>query len=240
MTSIGALPVVLASGSPRRAAILRLLGLHPRVLRPSDAERPHRPPEDPREYAAEQAHAKLRAGLLALEREAAGGDGAPDSDAAAARESPPDSADPVIVAADTIVLLDGRVLGKPADAAQARAMLRSLGGRTHEVVTGVAVARRGREAVGHETTRVTFRTIGDPEIAAYVASGEPLDKAGAYGIQDRGASLVRAVQGCFFNVMGLPVARLLDLLAEVEARYDAGAGVIAPLERAGGRGRSPA
>lgn len=200
-----ALPVVLASGSPRRAAILRLLGIEPRVLHPAGAERPHRPPEDPRAYAADQALAKLRAGLAQL-----------------AREGPAGGV--VAVAADTIVLLDDTVLGKPADAAEARRMLRALGGRSHEVVTGVAVAHAGREAVGRETTRVAFRAVGEDEIDRYVASGEPLDKAGAYGIQDRGASLVRAVEGCFFNVMGLPVARLLDLLAEVGARYDAGDG----------------
>jgi septum formation protein len=202
-----ALPVVLASASPRRAAILRLLGVEPRVLHPAGAERPHRPPEDPHAYAAAQAVAKLRAGLAQL-----------------AREGPAGVV--VAVAADTIVLLDGAVLGKPADAAEARRMLRALAGRTHEVVTGVAVAHAGREAVGGETTRVAFRTVGEDEIDRYVASGEPLDKAGAYGIQDRGASLVRAVEGCFFNVMGLPVARLLDLLAQVGARYDAGDGVV--------------
>jgi septum formation protein len=215
----GALPVVLASGSPRRAAILRLLGLEPRVVRPAGAERPHRPPEPPHAYATAQAAAKLRAGVAALSEEGPG-------------------ADAVVIAADTIVLLEERVLGKPADADEARRMLRALAGRTHEVVTGVAVAHAGREAVGRETTRVAFRTVGEDEIDRYVASGEPLDKAGAYGIQDRGASLVRAVEGCFFNVMGLPVARLLDLLAQVGARYDAGDGVVvARRSTAGERGQ---
>ena len=226
------LPVVLVSGSPRRAAILGLLGLEPRVLHPGGAERPHNPPEDPHAYAAGQAAAKLRAGLAALRRE----------QTPAASPGTASVSEPVVVAADTIVLLDGRVLGKPAGAAEACAMLRALAERTHEVVTGVAVAHAGREAIGHEITRVAFRTVGECEIARYVASGEPLDKAGAYGIQDRGASLVRAIEGCFFNVMGLPVARLLDLLGQVGACYDAGDGVVVSREGnpAAGSGRSGA
>jgi septum formation protein len=120
----------------------------------------------------------------------------------------------VVLGADTEVVLDGRYLGKPRDAADAALMLRALGGRTHEVVTGVALveAPSGREETIAVTTRVTMIAAGDDEIAAYVATGEPLDKAGAYAVQGQGGHLVARVDGCFTNVVGLPVGATRRLL----------------------------
>ena len=120
----------------------------------------------------------------------------------------------VVLGADTEVILDGRYLGKPRDAAHASLMLRALSGRTHEVVTGLAIveAPSGREETTAVTTRVTMIAAGDDEIAAYVATGEPLDKAGAYAVQGQGARLVQSVDGCLTNVIGLPVETTRRLL----------------------------
>jgi len=120
----------------------------------------------------------------------------------------------VVLGADTEVILDGRCLGKPRDAADATRMLRALSGRTHEVVTGLALveAPSGREETLAVTTRVTMIDAGDEEIAAYVATGEPLDKAGAYAVQGQGARLVARVDGCFTNVVGLPLETARRLL----------------------------
>nr|MBA2566133.1 Maf family protein [Gemmatimonadota bacterium] len=116
------------------------------------------------------------------------------------------------------------VLGKPAGAEEARQMLTALSGRRHEVFTGLALAHAGREVCGWARTEVTFRPLCEGEIERYVAGGEPLDKAGAYGVQGRGCAFVRCVEGCFFNVMGLPIARLLELLSELGLGYDVGSG----------------
>ena len=120
----------------------------------------------------------------------------------------------VVLGADTEVVLDGRYLGKPRDVADAARMLRALSGRTHDVVTGLALveAPSGREETLAVTTRVTMIDASDEEIAAYVATGEPLDKAGAYAVQGRGARLVARVDGCFTNVVGLPVETVRRLL----------------------------
>ena len=120
----------------------------------------------------------------------------------------------VVLGADTEVVLDGRYLGKPRDAADAARMLRRLSGRTHEVVTGLALvdAASGREETLAVTTRVTMRDVSDEEISAYVATGEPLDKAGAYAVQGLGARLVARVDGCVTNVVGLPVETTRRLL----------------------------
>jgi len=120
----------------------------------------------------------------------------------------------VVIAADTVVIVDGHVLNKPANDEQARAFLGRLAGRVHDVVTAIVirgVARRVTLA-GSERTRVTFRALSAPEIAAYVATGEGRDKAGSYAAQGLGAGLIRSIDGCFFNVVGLPVSLLLDLL----------------------------
>jgi septum formation protein len=120
----------------------------------------------------------------------------------------------MVLGADTEVVMDGRYLGKPRDAADAARMLRALSGRTHEVVTGLALVEvpSGREETLAVTTRVTMVDAGDEEIAAYVATGEPLDKAGAYAVQGLGARLVARVDGCFTNVVGLPVETTRRLL----------------------------
>ena len=120
----------------------------------------------------------------------------------------------VVIGADTIVVARGRRLGKPADAAEALAMLRRLHGRTHEVWTGIAVVHAGEQRTAAECTRVQFVRLNDAEIAAYVRSGEPLDKAGAYGIQGLAAAFVRRVEGDYSNVVGLPLARLRMVLKE--------------------------
>ena len=125
----------------------------------------------------------------------------------------------IVIGADTIVVLDGHVLGKPRDPREARSMLRRLSGQTHTVYTGVALidARTGRSTVFHERTRVTFRKISAQEIAEYVRSGSPLDKAGAYGIQDDfGAVFVEKVSGCFYTVVGFPLSRFYVELPRFE------------------------
>jgi len=121
----------------------------------------------------------------------------------------------VVLGADTEVILDGRYLGKPRDATDAARMLRTLSGRTHEVITGLALVEspRGREETASVTTRVTMVAAGDEDIAAYVATGEPLDKAGAYAVQGLGGRLVARVDGCLTNVIGLPVEATRRLLA---------------------------
>ncbi|MFQ5510913.1 MAG: Maf family protein [Candidatus Krumholzibacteriia bacterium] len=119
-----------------------------------------------------------------------------------------------VIGADTMVFLDGEALEKPVDDEEARAFLRRLSGRVHTVITGVAVCRHAEqiEVCGHESTRVSFRDLSHLEIDGYVASGEGRDKAGAYAVQGLGAGLVRSLEGCFYNVVGLPVALLFDLL----------------------------
>lgn len=122
----------------------------------------------------------------------------------------------LVIGADTAVVIDGQVLGKPRDREEALAMLQRLNGRSHEVLSGVAVVAvpEGICRSGHERTTVTFRRLSRRQLERYVATGEPMDKAGGYGIQERGAALVRRVEGCYFNVVGLPIALLAELLAE--------------------------
>ena len=188
-------PIVLASGSARRRELLARLGLRFEVEPPRFEEDAWTAGEDPDAYAGRISAAK----------------------AAEVAERRPDA---LVVAGDTIVVLDGDVLGKPSDAVSAKAMLARLSGREHAVHTAVTVlAPGGARATGTEITRVLFRGLGAEEIDDYVATGEPLDKAGAYGIQAYGATLVKGVSGCYFNVMGLPVVRLLALLDEVGWAY---------------------
>jgi septum formation protein len=118
----------------------------------------------------------------------------------------------VVLGADTTVTLDNAILGKPEDAADAARMLRLLSGRTHRVVTGVALARAKGTEVAAEVTAVRFLTLSEAEIAGYIATGEPVDKAGAYAIQGRAARWIPRVEGCYFNVMGLPLALVSSLL----------------------------
>jgi septum formation protein len=128
--------------------------------------------------------------------------------------------DAVVIGADTIVVIDDQVLGKPRDEAHAAVMLRQLSGRAHEVFTAVAVARAQRIDSAVEVVSVTFRALGDEEIRAYIATREPMDKAGAYGIQGYGATIVQRIDGDFFAVMGLSLVRLVTLLAQHGVRYD--------------------
>jgi septum formation protein len=136
-------------------------------------------------------------------------------------------ADAVVIAADTIVVVDGDVLGKPKDESDAVRMLRRLSDRTHTVMTAVAVASRGCVESDVEEVEVTFHPLSDKDIAAYIATGEPMDKAGAYGIQGFGATIVSRVDGDYFAVMGLPLQRLVRLLERCGVRYPFG-----PLELA--------
>ena len=177
--------LVLASGSPRRRELLERLGL-PFVVRPPAVDETPAAGETPRESA-------LR--LAALKARAAAGNW--------------------VVAADTVVEIDGHALGKPRDAAENERYLRLLSGRPHLVHTGLAVVSPGSEKTLVSTTTVRFRELGDWEVAAYAASGEGLDKAGGYGIQEKGMALVERIEGDFFTVMGLPVAALWQALAEL-------------------------
>ena len=123
--------------------------------------------------------------------------------------------DDLVIAADTVVAIDGQVLGKPSSQAHAMEMLTSLAGREHHVYTGYTVCYQGTILSGHEDTAVRFRPLTREEIAAYVATGEPMDKAGAYGIQGRGCVLVEGIRGDYYNVVGLPVCRLAQTLAQL-------------------------
>ena len=186
-----AVPVVLASSSPRRHQLLGLLGLSPEVV-PSNVDETWRNGEAPAAHAERLARGKV---------------GAVDRPGAA------------VIGADTIVVIDGAILGKPGDEAEAAAMLRRLSGREHEVFTAVAVSYGGRVASGVSRTNVRFRALDGAAIAEYVATGEPMDKAGAYGIQGFGAVMVEWIEGDFFTVMGLGLGLLVELLAGVGLRY---------------------
>ena len=182
--------VILASGSPRRKELMEMLGVKNLIILPAKGE----------EKAPEGAGpAELVMALAAAKAEEV---------AARAGE------DDVVVAADTIVWYGGRPFGKPHSREQAMDMLRTLSSNTHHVYTGVAVLRGGEERLGYECTAVHFRDIPEEEIARYVDSGEPMDKAGAYGAQGLGALFVRGIEGDFFNVMGLPLCRLDAMLKE--------------------------
>jgi septum formation protein len=197
--------VVLASGSPRRHDLLGRLGIVP-VVRPPDVDVSARPGEAPGDLVVRLARSK-----------------AASVDA---------GADDLVVAADTVVSLGTRVLGKPADRREAAAMLASLSGREHHVLTGVAVRRGGAVHADVATTRVTFRELDDREIAWYVATGEADDKAGAYGLQGAGAVLVRELRGSDTNVIGLPLALLVTLARHV------GVDLLRPAPEGPGVGRS--
>jgi septum formation protein len=202
--SVGAPRVILASSSPRRRELLSLVGIAHEVM-PADIDESYLPGESPAGHAER----------LAREKAAAVAAAAPDA---------------VSIGADTIVVVDGDILGKPRDAAHAAEMLRRLSGRSHRVVTAVAGVWRGATASAVEEVGVTFRPLTEREIAAYIATGEPMDKAGAYGIQGFGATIVERVEGDYFAVMGLALNRLVRLLDHLGLAYEFG-----PLEIKGRR-----
>jgi septum formation protein len=185
-------PLVLASRSPRRRQLLEMLGL-PFVVAHADVQELRLPREAPAAYARRLARDKARAVPGAW-----------------------------VLGADTIVVVDDKVLEKPAGAEDAFRMLQRLAGRRHEVVTAICLLADGIEHEAADTTAVYFRALDDAFLRAYVATGEPLDKAGGYGIQGYGAALVERIEGDFFSVMGLPVRLVLDLLARAgwEYRFD--------------------
>jgi septum formation protein len=178
---------VLASASPRRAELLAAVGI-PFVVRPAEVDEAPRPGESPAALVERLAGEKARAAVAPGE---------------------------LVLGADTVVAIGGEMLGKPRDDAEAAVMLQRLAGREHEVLSGVALAHgNGRLAAGVEVSRVTFAPLTAREIAWYVATGEPRDKAGAYAIQGRGALFVTAVAGSYSNVVGLPLATVYRLLRE--------------------------
>jgi septum formation protein len=189
--------LVLASASPRRRALLTQAGLRFEVHAAEIPEDP-RPGEEPVAYVTRLAREKAEA----VFRKLAAGD----------QESGGAKKNLAVLGADTTVVLDTMILGKPADAADAARMLRLLSGRSHRVITGVALATAQGTEVAAEVTAVRFLTLSDEEIAAYVATGEPMDKAGAYAVQGLAARWIPRIDGCYFNVMGLPLALVCALL----------------------------
>ncbi len=214
--------LILASQSPRRAQLLELIGLAFEV-EPADVDETYPPGEPPQEHARR----------LAVEK------------ACVVAQRRPDA---LVIGSDTVVVVEGELLGKPADAEQALAMLLRLQGREHEVHTGIAVAaplegvNPARDAApagvllpieaptpglpgtnvvaGVETVRVKFRAFDEATARAYIATGEPMDKAGAYGIQGYGATIVECIEGDYFAVMGLPIGRMLGLMQQMGWRYN--------------------
>ena len=188
--------VVLASVSPRRHQLLNLIGIAHEV-RPSNIDETMRPRETPRRHAERLAREKA---------------------SAIAKRDP----DLITIGADTIVVVNRKVLGKPRDTGDAARMLALLSGREHVVTTAVAVSRGKKLRSAVEEVSVRFRRLRDDEIDAYIATGEPMDKAGAYGIQGYGATIVERIEGDYFAVMGLPIVRLIGLLRDVGVRYEFG------------------
>jgi septum formation protein len=186
-------PIVLASGSPRRKQLLEMLHIPFRVIAP-DVDEHVLPGEKPDAYVTRLSRAKAETVL-------------------------PRAAGDVILAADTTVVLGGKIFEKPTSPAHAVEMLEQLQGKTHEVLTAVAVAEDGRLEQALDRSRVTFRPQNRRTLEEYVATGEPLDKAGAYAIQGLGAPLIERVEGDFFGVMGLPLRLALDLLAKFGRPY---------------------
>lgn len=180
--------IILASNSPRRLTLLRQIGIEPLVI-PSHVPEEVREGETPEDAALRLAIAKARevAGKLR---------------------------DGLVIGADTIVVVDSRQLGKPGSEEEAKKMLRLLSNRTHTVITGLAVIDAGAGDVKTTIarTKVRFKKLSEEEIDAYVATGDPMDKAGAYGIQGRAAAFIEGIEGCYSNVVGLPLSEVMDIL----------------------------
>jgi nucleoside triphosphate pyrophosphatase len=185
--------VVLASASPRRRELLNLIGIEHEVI-PANIDETMRAREAPRRHAERLAREKA---------------------STIAKRDP----DLITIGADTIVVINRKVLGKPADVDQAARMLAMLSGREHMVITAVAVSRGKKLRSAVEEVRVKFRRLREDEIEAYIATGEPMDKAGAYGIQGYGATIVERIEGDYFAVMGLPLVRLVGLMRDVGVYY---------------------
>ena len=197
--------LILASASPRRAALLRRMGFDITVVA-KEIDETFDPQEDPARTAVRLSGLKAEAALS--EAEAA-------LQAAVAAQSDPTGV--LVVGADTVVVLEGELLGKPESRAEAAWMLNRLSGRTHEVFTGFTLidAGTGRRVSGVERTTVTFRRLEAWEIDDYVSTGMPMDKAGAYGIQDRSGLFVDRIDGCFYNVVGFPLTRFYEGLKKL-------------------------
>ena len=180
--------LILASASPRRRELLAQAGFSFEVS-PAHINEDLRSGEDPIGYVVRLAREKSETVYAQMK-----------------------DAEAIVIGADTTVTLDGHILAKPDDAAEAARMLRMLSGRTHRVITGVAIASAAGVEVAAEVTGVQFLTLNDEEIAAYVATGEPMDKAGAYGIQGYAAKWIPRIEGCYFNVVGLPLALVSTML----------------------------
>lgn len=185
--------LVLASASPRRRQLLEMLGIEHRVV-PPDVDEAHRAGEAPADYVVRLARDKARA--------------------VSGRDPRP-----LVLAADTTVILGDELFAKPATVGEAVEMLGRLAGRTHQVYTGVALAQGERVETALDVSDVTFRRLSKEQIANYVATGEPMDKAGAYAIQGKGAALIDGIRGDFFGVMGLPLRLVLDLLERFGKPY---------------------
>ncbi|MGB8029491.1 MAG: Maf family protein [Terracidiphilus sp.] len=192
--------LVLASASPRRSELLTQAGYRFRV-HPAHINEDPLADEDPIQYVTRLAREKAEAVFRELTSSGNSEEARSDGQSSLA-----------VLGADTTVTLDNAILGKPADAADAMRVLRLLSGRTHHVITGVALVTASGAEVAAEVTAVRFLTLSDAEIADYVAGGEPMDKAGAYAIQGRAARWIPRVEGCYFNVMGLPLALVSSLL----------------------------
>lgn len=182
--------VVLASASPRRREILALLSLKSEV-RVSDVAEPISQ-EDPALQAMKHARNKFMAISASADD------------------------DEMIIAADTIVVLDGRILGKPEDETQAKAFLEALSAKTHIVISGICIGTTRSHRCAYESTVVTFAPLSNREIVDYIQTKEPMDKAGAYGIQGYGSQFITRIEGCYFNVMGFPVRRFYETLQELD------------------------
>lgn len=182
--------IILASASPRRQQLLELIGLDFKIV-VSDVEEDNTKDLQPQELAIAHAIDKARAVSRKVSKDA------------------------VVIGADTIVVVDDKVFGKPQDCQHAINMLTVLAGREHTVITGVAVAKGEKVISGSNTTTVKFRPLSPEQIKRYVDTGEPMDKAGAYAIQGKGALLVESITGCYSNVVGLPLVRLSELLRQM-------------------------